>query len=208
MPRALTDEERARVSDRLLTKGRERFIRVGLAKTTIAALAKDAGIGKGSFYQFYPSKEALFLAVAQHEEQRFRAELLQALEDEDDAHAKIRCLLRAPFDRLEHHPFLRLLLDAETVAALSVRLDPQALRDNEAGDRAFFVEIARRWSLQGVLRKGTDPEEVFAAMAGLFLIALQRDALSNETGTRAVHTIVTALVERWTTPSAEHTVST
>ena len=154
MPRALTDEERARVLERLWTKGRDRFVRLGLAKTTIDGLAKDAGIGKGSFYQFYPSKEALFLAVAQREEQRFRTELLDSLEAHDDRREKIRSLLRAPFERLDQHPFLRLLLDGETLAALAVRVDADRLRENEAGDRAFFVGIAERWSETGVLREG------------------------------------------------------
>ena len=57
--------------------------------------------------------------------------------------------------------------------------------------------IARRWSQAGVLREGTDPRELFDAMAGLFLVAIQRDALSVEAGDRAVAVLVEALVDRW-----------
>lgn len=205
MPRALTDEERSRVLQRLHTAGRDRFVRLGLAKTTIDALAKDAGIGKGSFYQFYPSKEALFIAIAQGEEQQFRGQLLEALQAQPDPRTQIAYLLRSPFERLDQHPFLALLLDPETISTLTLRLDPAALRDNEADDREFFTSIGRRWAEDGVLRKGIDPSEVFDAMAGLFLVAVQRSNLSPQTAERAVATLVAALVDRWVSDGDEQT---
>lgn len=198
MPRALTDDERSRAHERLLSEGRERFIKMGLAKTTIDALAKGAGIGKGSFYQFYPSKEALFIAVAQREEQCFRAELLAALDGDGDARSKVTRLLRAPFDRLHRHPFLHLLLDPDTVASLAVRLEPDALAANEADDRAFFTSIATRWIDEGVLRETVDPLEVFDALAGLFLVAVQQHSLGPETRERVINVLIAALVDRWT----------
>ena len=36
---------------------------VGMRKTTVDELAAEAGISKGAFYKFYPSKEHLFLEV-------------------------------------------------------------------------------------------------------------------------------------------------
>ena len=35
----------------------------GMRKSTVEALAKEAGISKGAFYKFYPSKEMLFLEL-------------------------------------------------------------------------------------------------------------------------------------------------
>lgn len=197
MPRALTESERAAVEERLLTRGRDRFVRYGLAKTTVEALANDAGIGKGSFYQFFPSKEALFMAISRREEQTFRDALLAELDAIADARQALMTLLRAPMTRLTEHPFMNLLLDPGTVAALSLRLPPEELQANEDGDRELFVALAKDWIAKGRIRQGIEPEEVFHGLSGMFLVALQRDLLGPEAAQGAMNTIATALCDRW-----------
>jgi len=197
MPRALTELERAQVQERLLTRGRDRFIRYGLAKTTVEALANDAGIGKGSFYQFFASKEALFMAISQREEQAFRQALVAELEALDEPRDAVMALLHAPVTRLTKHPFLEQLLDPTTIAALSLRLSPEELQANEDGDREFFVDLARDWIGRGRIRSTVPPEEVFHGLSGLFLVALQRELLGEEAAKGAIETIARALCERW-----------
>ena len=51
------------IRERLLAAGREFFSRYGLRKTTVEELARKAGIAKGTFYLFFPSKEALYREV-------------------------------------------------------------------------------------------------------------------------------------------------
>ena len=62
MPKAFSEEEKARIRERLLEAGRKRFTRYGLKKTTIEELAGAARIAKGSFYLFFDSKEELYVA--------------------------------------------------------------------------------------------------------------------------------------------------
>ncbi|MCH9688948.1 MAG: TetR/AcrR family transcriptional regulator [Deltaproteobacteria bacterium] len=197
MPRALTEAERDRVLERLYSRGRDRFMRLGLTKTTVAGLAQDAGIGKGSFYQFFASKELLFLAICNREEQSFRDALLEDLDGQSDGREAITLLLRAAATRLEHHPFLRMLLDPATVSALVLRVDPRRMAENQEGDREFFVAVARGWIERGWLRSDVDPVEVFHALSGLFLIALQRDLIGSPSANAAMDTIIAALRDRW-----------
>ncbi len=197
MPRALTESERAAVEERLLTRGRDRFVRYGLAKTTVEALASDAGIGKGSFYQFFPSKEALFMAISRREEQTFRDMLIAELDAIAEPREAMMALLRAPMTRLVAHPFLNLLLDPATIAALSLRLPPEELQANEDGDRELFVGLAQDWIAKGRIRADIEPEEVFHGLSGMFLIALQRELLGPDAAKGAMDTIATALCDRW-----------
>ena len=66
MPRAYTEAEQAAIRARLLAEGERRFAEHGLHAVTIRALTQAAGIGKGSFYLFFDSKEALFFAIQEH----------------------------------------------------------------------------------------------------------------------------------------------
>src|SRR5215469_8079839 len=75
MPKAFTEQEKELIRNRLLEQGRKQFSVYGLRKANIEELAEAAGISKGAFYLFYPSKEALFMEVVEQVEHRFRQEL-------------------------------------------------------------------------------------------------------------------------------------
>ena len=63
MSRAFNEEEKEAIRKKLITEGRVLFERYGLKKTNVAEIADAAGIAKGSFYNFYNSKEELFIDV-------------------------------------------------------------------------------------------------------------------------------------------------
>ncbi|HEV8065640.1 MAG TPA: TetR family transcriptional regulator, partial [Acidimicrobiales bacterium] len=55
---------RAAISARLLAAARDGFAKHGYAGVNVADICADAGIAKGSFYRYFDSKEAIFLAAA------------------------------------------------------------------------------------------------------------------------------------------------
>lgn len=197
MPRAHTDRERQAIRERLLEVGRDRFVRFGLQKTTVADLARGAGIGKGSFYQFFDNKEELFMAIQDAEETRFKAELIAEIEAARSGRAAVVALLRSVTAQLERHPFLRALLDPEVLGALSLRVDPARLDAHRASDRAFFASLVKDWKTRGWLREAVEPEVVFDVLAAMFAIALQRELIGEDSARRAAREIAEAIADRW-----------
>lgn len=60
MPRIVDKEAKRR---KLVTAAARVFARDGYGKTRMAAVAEAAGVGKGTLYEYFPSKEDLFLEV-------------------------------------------------------------------------------------------------------------------------------------------------
>ena len=60
---SFTPKERHGIVNALREAARKNAASVGMRKTTVDELAEEAGISKGAFYKFYPSKEHLFLDV-------------------------------------------------------------------------------------------------------------------------------------------------
>lgn len=58
------------------------FATEGLERSTIARIAKVAGVSVGSLYQYFPSKEALIVAVFEREERRMERLFLESLASE------------------------------------------------------------------------------------------------------------------------------
>jgi AcrR family transcriptional regulator len=200
MPRAHTPVERERILERLLRAGRDAFTRVGLAKVTIADLAREAGISKGGFYQFFESKEALFLAVQEDEEAKFKLALAQEFERAESGRAAVRALLMATATRLNEHPFLRRLLDPETLSLLALRLPAEQLAAHREADQAYFLKLMRQWKRKGWLRAEVEPRVAVDVLSAIFLITVRGELLGAEATRRAITELVEAVVERWCPP--------
>lgn len=200
MPRAHTPAERERIRERLLHAGCKGFSRVGLAKITIAELAREAGIGKGSFYQFFDSKEELFLAVQEQQEDAFKAALERELDSAACGRDAMRTLLSAIATRLQEHPFLRLLLDPQTLADLTLRIPAERLAAHREADRKRFLALLRGWKRRGWLLPEVEPRTVFDVLTAVFLMSTQRELLGEAAMRRAVGELAEALASRWCPP--------
>jgi AcrR family transcriptional regulator len=86
------------------------FHRYGYAKTSLDDIARDAGLGKGTIYYYFNSKEDIFFEVAQHHSEEFYAKLKKILAKEKTFAAKFYTAISMPIKlAYEHAP---ILLDA------------------------------------------------------------------------------------------------
>ena len=65
----------------LLEVAREAFRKHGYKKTSVAQLTQAAGMATGSFYKYYASKEAIFIAVYDVENTEVRQRFMAALQE-------------------------------------------------------------------------------------------------------------------------------
>jgi AcrR family transcriptional regulator len=77
--RAASDEEKSQRRDEIMAAAKEVFARKGFHATTIADIAKQAGLAYGSIYWYFDSKDELFHALMAVEEGALRAHVGAAL---------------------------------------------------------------------------------------------------------------------------------
>lgn len=169
MPRAHSEAEQGQIQATLLAEGRARFTEAGLLAVHVADLCQAAGIGKGTFYLFFPSKEALFFAIQEREEATHKAELMAALAvlAGRPAVAVVARYFTFQAEIWVRHPFLRWCADPGVRAALQGKLPAADLARHRAGDLAFVEGIARMWAAQGILPPETPPARLAALSATL-----------------------------------------
>ncbi len=80
------------------------FARNGYQATTIALIAKEAGMAYGSIYWYFNSKDELFHCLMDAEESALRANLAAAVQDVsagEDGEAMFRAVVRSTFEFFE-----------------------------------------------------------------------------------------------------------
>ncbi len=174
MPKAFTEHEKELISKRLLEQGYKQFSAYGLRKTNIEELAEAAGISKGAFYIFYESKEALFMDVIELAEERFRQEVLAAIDlPGPSPRARLFAVFKKAFNLLKTMPLLQFLTGSD-YDLLHRRVPAEKFQEHLANDRVFIEELITHCRQAGIPIQ-VQAEEISGLLYALVLTILHEE---------------------------------
>ncbi len=154
----------------ILTAAIARFGRDGYRATSVADIARDAGVGGTVAYAYFPNKEALFFAAVDEDASAVIHEgVASTLESAD---ADIRhwqdTLIFTLVAAVERHPLARRLL-----AGLEPEVTPRVLEMPALNElRKAVTEKLRSGQLVGIVRPDIDPAVVAGGIIALMLSVL------------------------------------
>ncbi|AEE17238.1 TetR/AcrR family transcriptional regulator [Treponema brennaborense] len=202
MPAPLSEKERAEIKRRLTDAAESCLKTTGIRKTSVDELTRRAGIAKGTFYLFYPSKELLFFDVinAFHE----TAERLLAARLKEVAYLDARRTLYsvAPsvladiftdLFRFADGSFMPELIRNGELEYLMRKLPDEAVAAHHAADAAMFERLTA--VLPDGMGKKHTAEVVSAAFRLLFLTLLHKREIGEAVYFDAVGLLLNGLIK-------------
>lgn len=203
MARAFTQSNREQIRHALLQKGREYFVKRGLKKTSVDELAKAAGIAKGSFYKFFDSKEALFMAIHEESEEKIRSELMEKLEDAVEPDEKLRLFLKSSFLILEEDPLLQVVFSKTELENLSGFMTSEQYKEHYRQNILFLEELIKQWQEEGIIKQ-IDASIASNMLVSVFHIFVQRESFGEEMYARVTDMLIECLVNFLSEPKGEN----
>jgi AcrR family transcriptional regulator len=162
------DTKGERTRRAILEAAIERFGRDGYRATSVADIARDAGVGGTVAYAYFPNKEALFVAAVDEDAAGvIRSGLTDVIEDPDLQDWR-RTLIFTLVDAVEGHPLARRLLAGQEPGVTDRVLDIPAL----AEVRKACAERIRTDQLAGTVRPDIDPVAVGNGIVAIVLSLL------------------------------------
>ncbi|MBS1839180.1 MAG: TetR/AcrR family transcriptional regulator [Actinobacteria bacterium] len=145
-----------------------RFGRDGYRTTSVADIARDAGVGGTVAYSYFPNKEALFLAAVDEDAAGVISEGFLPVLDDDRIQDWQSKLIFSLLDAVDAHPLARRLL-AGLEPEVTVRvLGIPAL----AEVRKLCAERLRTDQLAGTVRSDIDADSIANGLVGMMLSIL------------------------------------
>jgi AcrR family transcriptional regulator len=133
-----------------------RFGREGYRATSVADIARDAGVGGTVTYAYFPNKEALFLAALDEDAAAVMHEGLAGMLDDPHAREWRERLLLTLVDALDRHPLARRVLAGLEPEATDRVIEIPALQELRKG----VTERLRADQAAGVVRSDIDAAAV------------------------------------------------
>ena len=162
--------------ERVLRTAQQLFAAEGLG-VSLDEIARRAGVGPGTVHRHFPTKEALYLAVATDQVQQLVAEAA-ALVDGDDPAALFTLLSQMMATGAENVTVKSALLAAE----FDLRTAAPRVADDLTG---HVANLLRRAHAAGLARSDLTADEVLALVAGAF--AAIRHAGAEASRERSAH---------------------
>jgi|GEM_PF-368829 AcrR family transcriptional regulator len=175
MPRAFTTEEKAKISASLISAGRTCFLKYGIRKTTIDDLVTQVGIAKGSFYQFFSSKENLYLELFMQEIPAMMTRLHDAsFGSTDVTRDALVALMKGIAREIETNQLARIILDDPTeVERFLSTLEYETLVQQIAVAYAPMIESIQAAQARGEVIAG-DPYQIAYCLGFTKFLAMYR----------------------------------
>jgi AcrR family transcriptional regulator len=166
---AAGSQARRERAERILDAAADLLLRHGYRRVSIDDVAAAAGVGKGTIYLHWKTREALFWAALQRDAMRLLEDLVRRL-GEDPGLALPDRLMPAIYAGVTQRPLVRALLmnDAEVLGALAADQEVAAAQREFSGSPDYLGLLAAH----GLLRDGLSPARAARilgrVMAGFF----------------------------------------
>lgn len=157
--------------------GKHLFSLKGFKNTNVADIMKMAGMAAGTFYNYYPSKEALFLDIYNDENVALKKSIMGVLDLEADPIQVVRQMLRLNLEGMNKNSILREWYDRESFG----KIEKKFREENGLGQVDFlyssFIEIVRKWQVEGRMRQDIDAEMIMAIFTALVVMETHKDEI-------------------------------
>ena len=194
MATAFTSEEKEVIRKKLHKVAKECLQRYGVKKTTVDQMAALADISKGSFYNFYSSKEMLFFAVLEE----YQIDVMDRLTEQLDMEAKIDTnrLVQLLYDFYQdfRYSFMYTIFKNHEMELLIRKLPKEAITNHHLIDDRMVKKIVSRIDI----RENVSVEIVSALFRTIAMTILHIEEIGEEQFDTTLRLVIQGVVEQIT----------
>ncbi|MDQ0243012.1 AcrR family transcriptional regulator [Bacillus fengqiuensis] len=201
MPR-FSENEKDRIKECLLEKGKELFLLYGLKKTSIDSIISACGIAKGTFYTFFDSKEDLFLEIWMDEEAKYNQFLTEIMLSATNPKDMLIQVCKGTFEYLEMNPFHRNLYERNEIDYLIRKLPPGRYETLLEQDHSTFIPLLEQLQKEGQIIS-IEPEIIMGIHRCLTYLPLLKQEVGADIFPKVVETMIMFIAEGLTNPNKQ-----
>ena len=194
MATAFTSEEKEVIRKKLHKVAKECLQRYGVKKTTVDQMAAMVDISKGSFYNFYSSKEMLFFAVLEE----YQIDVMDRLTEQLDMEAKIDTnrLVQLLYDFYQdfRYSFMYTIFKNHEMELLIRKLPKEAITNHHLIDDRMVKKIVSRINI----RENVSVEIVSALFRTIAMTILHIEEIGEEQFDTTLKLVIQGVVEQIT----------
>ncbi len=156
---------------------RELFSARGFKDTNVAEIMKAAGMAVGTFYNYYKSKDQLFMEIFNEENVQMKKGILDTLDIDGEPAAVIQEMMGRNLQGIMENPILREWYNRDVFSKIE-----QSFREENAVEHVdflydCFIDVVLKWQREGKMRGDISPEMIMAIFGAIVNIDMHKDEI-------------------------------
>ncbi|AIQ18254.1 transcriptional regulator [Paenibacillus sp. FSL H7-0357] len=161
----------------IFNNGKAIFSAKGFKQTNVSDITKAAGIAVGTFYNYFSSKEKLFLEIFLEENVKLKKSIMKSIDLNEEPLPLIKKLIALNINGMNSNPILKEWFNKDVF----VKIEQQYREENGVEQVDFlydsFAELFRCWQAEGKIRNDLDVELIMAFFTGIIIIDTHKDEI-------------------------------
>lgn len=161
----------------ILKCGKELFSTKVFKYTIVSDITKLAGLATGTFYLYYPSKDALFMEIYIEENTKLKRKIMETVDLEADPVSVIKEVTYQNLQGMMENPILKEWYNKDVF----YKIEQNFRKDNGLEQVDFlydtFIEIVRKWQKDGKMRNDIDAKMIMAIFASLVNVETHKEEI-------------------------------
>jgi AcrR family transcriptional regulator len=157
--------------------GKELFSTKGFKDTNVSDITKMAGIGVGTFYNYYSSKEQLFMEIYMKENEKLKKSF-ESIDMDTDPVKAIQEVLSINFAGLSSNPILKEWYNRDLFSKLEKQYYEQGgMKSIAELMNSGTLELIKRWKANGKIRNDLDDDLILAIFTAIPFIDIHKEEI-------------------------------
>lgn len=161
----------------ILRCGKELFKTKGFKNTNVADIMKMAELGTGTFYNYYSSKDKLFMEIFLEENVKLKKSIMESIDLEGDPVNIVKEIIFLNDQGMKSNPILKEWYNKD----IFNKVEKIYREENGLQNIDFlyysFTDIVRKWQSEGKMRKDIDAEMIMGIFAALFNVDTHKEEI-------------------------------
>lgn len=161
----------------ILRCGKELFSSRGFKDTNVADITKMAGMATGTFYNYYSSKDKLFMDIYLEENKKLKKGILESLDLDGDPMNVMQEMMFLNLQGIMSHPILKEWYNRDVFS----KIEQNFREENGTGNLDFlyesFTEVVKKWQRDGKMRSDIDAEMIMAIFGALINVETHKEEI-------------------------------
>ena len=159
---------------------REVFAQKGFKDTNVTDITGRAGVAAGTFYNYYPSKDRLFMEIYAEENAVLKKSILEQVDADGDPAQVMRQVIALNEQGIRNNAILREWYNRESFARIEKAFREETGLDQISFMYDCFLDLVGQWQAHGKMRSDLKGDMIMAIFAALVNIVLHKDEIGLE----------------------------
>jgi AcrR family transcriptional regulator len=191
----------------ILNSGRELFFSKGFKYTKVSDIARMAGIGAGTFYNYYSSKEMLFLEIYIKENEKEKKRIFETIDMNDDPVTMVTKFVTQNIIAMDSNTILREWYNRDLFNKLERYFyELGGIKGIDEFIYTGILEPIKKWKTEGKIRDDLSDELICAIFNSLLYIHIHKSKIGIGHFPKILH-YVTEFIMKGMTGSSERASS-